>query len=212
MLKSISCTNEYCLRKMLRKLRRLKKNIVVQVLQGAGWKMLQGMEALSARTPRLVLITRLYHRPPTLRPAIRARGRSFNIYLCKTASLSSPATFLTGAEHAIDAIDALHVKAHLQVFNWFLFSMLSCWKDKEGELEVSFFLTLFCPEKSFPSYKKNYPSTNKPHMVSFYLYQKWQRLAQLINVEQSVSRQSGAEGKRIFEINRNQLQKSCNHH
>ena len=61
--------------------------------------------------------TQLYHRPPTLRPAIRARGRSFNIYLCKTASLSSPATFLTGAEHAIDAIDALHVKAHLQVFN-----------------------------------------------------------------------------------------------
>ena len=93
--------------------------------------------------------TQLYHRPPTLRPAIRARGRSFNIYLCKTASLSSPATFLTGAEHAIDAIDALHVKAHLQVFNWFLFSMLSCWKDKEGELEVSFSWLSFVQRRVF---------------------------------------------------------------
>ena len=96
----------------------------------AGWKRLQGIGALSARTLRLLPIT------PTHEAGLSTFISKPNL-LWATPLFRPACNWCTG-------------KAHLQMFNWFLFSMLPCSNDEEGELEVSFFVVfLLYMEESF---------------------------------------------------------------
>ena len=96
----------------------LRKNLGCRCC--AGWKRLQGIGALSARSPRLLPSTRRsqHQNPSSTRPFISKPN-----LLWATPLFRAACNWCT-------------VKAHLRMFHWFLFSMLSWWKDEEGELQV----------------------------------------------------------------------------